>query len=219
MHKLLFLFFTISHLASAQEIENAVVRPINNYWDKDLPVTSDSIYFYYTRSDTIEGIEVQYFFKKDDLCDSHLFFIEGSITPVGKDQTLLSFFKAAKEKYHYIFTNRYSIYDCNATFPDTFYYCRDRTKYGKDNFHLKFEDWYYKLSNNEFFTVAITRVVVDRFECSSVKMAKYFNHFWSSDKVEKIHYNKTLSRQPLKEKTLFKCTGKEIKDFECITTY
>jgi hypothetical protein len=220
MRTLPFLFFLLaSQSISAQEIENAIVTPINKYLDRDLPVVSDSIYFYYTKSDTVEGIEIQYFFKRENVCDSHLFFIEGALPSISKSRTLISLFKEAEGRYHYIWTDRYSLYNCNATYPDTFYYCRDDTKYRADNFNLTFGDWYYKLSNNEFFTAAITTVVVDRFECRSAKFDKYFNQFWHGSKTEKIHYNKTLSRQPIREKALFNCIGREMKDFQCITTY
>ncbi len=42
---------------------------------KDLPIDQSGLNFEYTGTDTVVGIEINYFHKRDDKCDAHLFFI------------------------------------------------------------------------------------------------------------------------------------------------
>jgi len=208
-------------------ISNVKARTINEIiFSKmeKLPIDVPDLSFHYRGFDTLFGIEIRYFYKSNGKCKVHIFFIsDTTFAKAEKQLSLQKYLIISSEKYHYIkYMNYSNFYGCEYNDIDSFSLCRNENIYLEAMKSSNNKEYYYRISNEDFFSVAKVKVIVYRFTSYDVKYAPFFYHFTNEknppDKLEKLIYKKTLDRLYVHSPKIFNSIPVK-KSVECVSKY
>lgn len=189
---------------------------------KELPIHLSDLNFTFMGVDTVVGIEVNYFYKSDDKCNTHLFFIsDTSSTRLHDNITLKEYLSSAGSNYHYMMYDNYSwFFGSEYNDVDSF------RVFNNEQFYRAVLDpdmkkaHYYNVGKEEFYSVAKVKVVVYKFYSTDIKHSKYFYHFDDNydDRIEKLIYKNVLNREYIKQESLLLGTTYN-GDVDCNSVY
>lgn len=188
------------------------------------PITFNDLSFSYQSTDTVTGLEIALVYKKKNRCSVNILFVENiNWTDLNK-KNLFRFLQAAKTDYHRInYGAFHSLYGCNYTTPDTFYYCSNGSAYLENNFKGYFDTAnFFSFSKNEIFAAYRTTVVLDRFRSGDVQHAQYYYHFMRDrsklTSMEKVQFRQVLKRERLTNNKVLKAKKWKGKLNNCVAT-
>lgn len=215
-YRLLLLFNFLVVTSNAQTINDVFFERMDK-----LPINVGDLKFEYKGVDTVTGVEIIYYYKRNNQCDAHVFFIEQQkLSMREKKLPLKTFLIKSNLNYHYIkFDNYASFFGCEYNDIDTFEICRNEKEY-RNILSTVNSSKFYKANESEFFKVSMVQVAVYRFLSDDLKYVPFFYHFsiQKAEKIEKYIYKRILTRHNFTQKCLFR--GLSIPDtVVCISTY
>ncbi|MDR3678865.1 MAG: hypothetical protein P4L41_02790 [Flavipsychrobacter sp.] len=216
---IIILFGLISFVNNAfcQDVYLTIANKLNS-----MPFDMTTPSFKYLSTDTINGYEFTYYYKKDDFCQKNIIFIEefDSLPQYIHIYNLYKILKNAKSKYHYVCGLANFLYCYSGVTPDTFSYYQNQGLYEKNAFGNDTCSYFYKVSNTGWVSVCKIKIVADRFVSYDTSYARLYYHFLENsyhvDTIEKILYKRVIDRTCLIEKKLLHSKGLSQK-MDCIT--
>lgn len=219
MRALIIILIFMPFLSFSQKVNETIFSRLGK-----LPIDIADLSFRYDGVDTVSGIEVLYFYKNDEKCDAHLFFItDTSLLSLESGNTLSDFLSMAGNDYHYIkYANYSSFFGCEYNDVDSFVICRNEPLYSNAIDINTDSSFFYTTNLHECFYVAKVRAIVYKFYSTDVKHSRLFYHFnavnYKAQRIEKMIYKKVLSRNYIKSNSIFK--GVPYRNHvDCISVY
>lgn len=203
----------LSFQLNAQEI--IVIETIENVSRtrraSDFEAAVNKLRFSCIKVDTVEGIEIEIFYKKDELtCLNYMFFVETCDTAI-TNANMFQWLLLNHDKYYHLYggSSFFSEF-CNfLDNTDSFLFCNNVYSYDTLNYSRKdiySDEVYYTKNKKIYFTLNFVKATAYRFVSADTAYSRYYHHFSvdeSPDKINILRYKQVYQRDRCSNKVVF----------------
>lgn len=197
-------------------------RDIINAQFSKMPLWTNDLKFKYTGDSIINGLEIRYFYKCEDKCEGHFFFLTNVQEDLIFNMALIQALQEADTFYHYLSFEQYpSLFGCGNTDIDTFLSCRDSRAYSRNLDTGVTDDFYKNRKTSEWYQVYKVKAKVHCFQSNNQIYNRFFYPFTTHavSHIQKVVYDKIIYRLPVIRPSVFTAKHLIIPNFQCVKFY